>query len=263
VAVANGVSRCDRVGAVLAVLRASQPRSPVLGFAQLFASMYGSRVRAEQVAEPHDGNTTGELARVAEHPDVQVVVVGSRNPLARALAVRLRKPLLVVPTHATVPTSLERVLFPLEGTKSTTASIRSLLERLPFDPGAELIALHSYTENDAPPYADHEPHDTEERVRNFREHYVPPGLAGPVEFRYGPPEVVVPEVADALAATLIVVSWSQVFAPGRAPLVRALLANPKRPTLLVPSHDAELSLRTGSVGGTSRQTSADDDPIAR
>jgi len=259
----------DHADLVLAALPASPTRTPVLGFAKLFASMHGSSVRAVYVTQPHNNTTVSdfileedvefqlvegdpmlEIVRAADSPRVGLVVVGSHNPLAgrepvsltRELAVRLPKPLLVVPKDAAVPASLERVLFPLEGTTSTTASIGALLERLPFDPDTELIMMHSYTRRDVPRYADHEPYDTEYRIRDFRDKYVPVGVLGPIELRYGPPETVVPEVAAALGATLIVVSWSQVFAPGHAALVTTLIANPDRPTLLVPARNAPSSV---------------------
>jgi len=246
---------------VLAALSASPTRRPVLGFAKLFASIYGADVSAVHVAEPNDANTVGEFAfgedvglrvvdgdpvpeimQAASHPDVSLVVVGAHTPpngrgpgrVTREIAVRAGQPLLVVPAQAIVPSALARVLFPLEGTDATTAPIRALFERLPFGPETELVALHSYTEGNVALFADHEPHDTEARLRAFRARYIPSEVLGRVLERYGPAERVVPEVAAMLDATLTVVSWSQTLAPGRALLIKALFADPNRPTLLVP-----------------------------
>jgi len=246
---------------VLAALSASPTRRPVLGFAKLFAAMYGSDVSAIHVAEPHHANTVGEFAfgehvglrvvdgdpvreivRAASHPNVGLVVIGAHNPpngrgpglVTREIALRVRQPLLVVPAQAIVPDRLACVLVPLEGTETTTAPIRALFERLPFGPDTELVTLRSYTEGNVPRYADHEPHDTDERIHAFRDGYIPPGVIGRVLERYGPPEHVVPKIAAMLDATLTVVSWSQTLAPGRALLIKALLADPDRPTLLVP-----------------------------
>ena len=258
----------DRVEVILAALKASQASESVLGFAKLFAAMCGSSVRALHVIEPENGNAVSELAsrehvelelidghpqleivRAAEHPHVSFVVVGGHDTptalepesLMCQLAVRLHQPLLVVPVHASVPTSLERVVFPLGGTKPATAAVRALLERLPFAAETELVMLHSYTEEDVPRYADHEPYDMLDRIRYFRDHFVPTGLHGPIEFRFGTPEDVVPEAVAALNASLVVVSWSQVLASGRARVVKALLANSNRPTLLVPADYGALS----------------------
>lgn len=246
---------------VLAALSASPSRTLVLGFAQLFASTYGARASALHVAEPYDANTVGEFAfeqdvglrlvdgdpvseivRAARHPRVGLVVVGAhcspsgRGPglVTREIAMRIDRPLLVVPREATVPASLDRVLVPLEGTEANTTAIGALLASFPFDPNTELVLLHAFTSNDMPAFANHEPHETDAWIRAFRDRYVPLGVGGDLVMRCDPVEQVVPEVADAVDATLTVVSWSQVLSPGRALLVKALLANPNRPTLLVP-----------------------------
>jgi nucleotide-binding universal stress UspA family protein len=263
---------------VLAALSASPTRRPVLGFAKLFASMYGSDVAAMHVTEPHDANTVAEFAfgeqvglrvvdgdpvpeivRAASH-DVSLVVVGAHNPpngrgpgsVTREIARRVRQPLLVVPAHAIVPTTLTRVLFPLEGTEGTSAPIRALFERLPFGPETELVALHSYSASTVPRFADHEPHDTENRIRAFRDRYIPRGVIGRIVERYGPAEHVVPEIAEILDVTVTVVSWSQTLAPGRALLIKTLLADRKRPTLLVP--DRYQPFESGPNEQTSRPT---------
>ena len=257
----------NRAGVILAALNASSASESVLGFAKLFAAMHGSRVHALHVAEfgtadavsehasrEHvkleliDGDPILEIVRAANNPQVQLVVVGAHeSPNARKpesltyeLAARLHQPLLVVPALAIVPTSLKRVVFPLGGTKPATAAIRALLERLPFDADTELVMLHSYTEKDVPRYADHEPYDTLYRISAFRDRFVPAGLKGPIEFRFGPPQDVVPETVATLGASLVVVSWWQVLASGRAAVVRALLAKSNRPTLLVPADYASL-----------------------
>jgi hypothetical protein len=262
-----------RVAPILAALNASQASRSVLGFAKLFAAICGSSVHAVHVAEPGNGNAVSALAsrehvelelidgnpmleivRAADHLEVRLVVVGGPEPptalepesLTCELAVRVRQPLLVVPAHAIVPASLERVLFPLECTKSTTAAIRALLERFHFDADTVLIMLHSYTEKDVPRYADHEPYDTLDRIHDFRR-FVPAGVVGPIEFRFGPPQDVVPAAAATLGASLVVVSWSQVLASGRAALVKALLASSSRPTLLVPADYGALPLEIGAA----------------
>lgn len=257
---------------VLASLGGPSTRASVLGHAKLLASMCAATTTALHVAEAHnvqpvgelafaervglhlvDGDRVREIVRAAENPSVQFVVVGThrapdgRGPgfVTQEIAARLRQPLLVVPAGARVPKTFERVLFPLEGTIATTDPISALLEHLSFAPGTDLVAVHSIAYEDASPFADHEPYDTESLIDAFTEH-LPPGFAGGVVMRAGPPERVVPEVAADLDATLIVVSWSQSFDPGRAALVTKLLAHPTRPALLVPVRYGT-SHRTGAI----------------
>jgi hypothetical protein len=247
---------------VLAALSGSATRVPVLGFSKLLARMFDATPRALHVSEslgsaavselvleergdPRsvEGDPVTQIVRAANGPSVKAVVVGShrapsgRGPgfITRQLATRLRQPLLVVPPTASVPASLQRVLFPLEGSAATTAPIRALLEELVFDPETGLVVMHSYTSEDAPRFADHEPYDTEERVRAFAPH-LPAGFAGGVVFRAGPPERTVPEEVATQEGTVTVVTWSQVLAPGRAPLVTRLLSDLTGPILLVPAH---------------------------
>lgn len=176
-----------------------------------------------------EGDPVDQIARAAESRSVKLVVAGAhRSPdgrgpgfVTRQPATRLRQPLLVVPPEATVPTSLERVVFAIEGTAATTAPICALFEQFAFDPNTDLVAVHSFALNDAPRYADHQPYDYGEWCRAI-EPYLPDRFDGGVVFRAGAPEQTVPDEAAALGATLTVVSWSQVFASGRAPLVNKL-----------------------------------------
>ena len=143
---------------ILAAVTGSPACSPILGFASLFASTFGTHACALHVAERHDSNAVGdlvfrqrlglqivdgdpvrEIVSAAHHPQVSLVVIGARDlphstelgHVTREIAVRLRRPLLVVPMDATVPASLARLLIPLEGTEATTAPIRALVEHLP------------------------------------------------------------------------------------------------------------------------------------
>lgn len=275
---------------VLAALSGSTTRAPVLGFAKLLARMCDAIPVAVHVSESCPANAVGELAFdehvglqlvegdpmreivcAAQDPAVAFVVVGAhRAPNGRApgfitreIATRLRQPLLVVPTGASAPTSFERVLFPLEGGVATTAPIRALLDRLIFEPDTDLIAVHSFAEVEAPRFADHEPHDTEDRISAFAQH-LPEGFPRRVVMRVGPVERVVPEVAADLDVTLTVVAWSQAFGPGRARLVTKLLADPTRPTLLLPTRYGT-SPRTFDLRNAEEasRTTVSSDPVSR
>lgn len=248
---------------VLAALSSSSTRVPVLGFAKLFGCMYGSDVLPLHVAEGRDttavdelafreqlqlrivdGDPVREIVSAAHHSRVGLVVAGAhmspngRGPgwSTRELAIRLTQPLLVVPRYATVPPSVERVLVPLEGTEATTAPIRALLETLPFDPRTELVILHTFTSDDMSSCAARAARPIDSGADSFRDRWVPAGIAASLMTACGPVYEAVPEVARALNASLIVLSWSQLFAPGRAALVNTVLADPTRPILLVPSH---------------------------
>ena len=51
-----------------------------------------------------------------------------------------------------------------------------------------------------------------------------------------------PRAAAALSPSLVIVSWSQVLAPGHAAVVKSLLTSSSQPTLLVPADYGSLSL---------------------
>jgi len=263
---------------ILAAVSSSLSCSPVLGFAQLFATALDSRVCAIHVVEDHqsemigdlafragaglrvvDGDPVEEILRAADHPDVALVVIGTHDlfnspgpgHLTREIAMRHRGPVLVVPANAAVPAALSRILVPLEGTDETRDAISTLLDRCTFGPETEIVTLHAFTIDDLPPFSDHEPHTSDAWVEAFREVYVPDRARSTrLEMRCGNADRAVIEVADSIDANVIAVSWSQDLTGDHARVVNALLANPTRATLLVPA-------RFGGSRSSGRETAPD------
>ena len=191
-----------------------------------------------------DGEPVREILRAADHPDVALVVIGTHDlfnssgpgHVTRELVASLRTPVLVVPANATIPLSIGRILLPLEGTDESSDAVGAFLEQCAFGPETEIVILHAFTIDDLPPFSDHEPYTSDAWIEEFHEVYVPRRV-GPTrtEMRCGNADRAVLEVADAIHADVTVVSWSQDLTDDHARVVNALLGNPIRSTLLVPT----------------------------
>jgi hypothetical protein len=133
---------------------------------------------------------------------------------------------------------------PLEGSSQTTKPVSALLEQF-VEPQPELLMLHVFDEEDMPPFANHEPHETDAWVYEFRQEYAPTRANGQVVMRVGRSDQVVGAVAAEFGTDVIVLSWSQDLSGGRARVVKAALGH--FPTLLVPVGSVrELSARRAS-----------------
>ncbi|MGO9029700.1 MAG: universal stress protein [Acidimicrobiales bacterium] len=181
-------------------------------------------------------------------PDVVAVVIGAqaaahgRRPVgrtARHLLEHAQKAVVVVPPEAASPRLIQRVLVPLEGTE---VSSRPVLEQLcPLVAAdVELVVLHVFTDTTMPTMLDRPGYDLAILKKEFLTRYFPP--ADHIEFRTGPVATRVAEVSGECDADLIVLSWGQNPMPGRAEVVRDVLAG-SVPVLLLP---ASISDGTGN-----------------
>jgi hypothetical protein len=121
----------------------------------------------------------------------------------------------------------------------------------------ELVLLHVFTRDTMPRFANHEPHDTDEWVREFRLAYAPrrPSTDRLV-MRVGDCDRFAAEVAEEFATDLVIVSWSQDASPGRARVVKAVLGH--GPTLFVP---VDYTTRLAPPAPPTRAASGPDTPI--
>ncbi|HYL51722.1 MAG TPA: universal stress protein [Acidimicrobiia bacterium] len=246
-------------GIILAAIDNSPSCSSVLAHAALCAAEVDGQVCAVYVnasAAPDlelpswkgagvyvvDGNPVERLLRIASHPAVTAVVIGrggapgasAPGDVCRALASRLAKPLLIVPPEVSRTPAFTRVLIPLEGTVETTTPIAAFLRALAPGHGRETILLHVFTPENLPPFADHEPHESNAWVQEFLTRFAPPAdHRRRMTMRVGRLEDV-GRVADEVHADVIAVAWSQDLAEGRARVISALLEHSTRPVLLVP-----------------------------
>lgn len=249
------------VRVVLAAIDNSAAAAPVLAVASALAGPLGSRVEAVHVQE--NGDLTATMAaraagvglRKLEDPvrqsllaetaraEVKVLVVGMRGlPVARRpaghvaleLMVSIRKPLVVVPPKAHAPSRLRRALVPVEATRATAEALARVSE-LVCGSGLEVIVLHVHDAGSVPAFTDQVQHETEGWSREFLARYCRE-LEGEVrlELRVGEPGQSVADVARETNVDLVALVWSQDLSPGRAALVREVLARSVVPVLLVP-----------------------------
>ena len=199
--------------------------------------------------------TTGSvIERIVEAggvSDVVALAIGARNtpassrPLggtATAVAVALRKPVLVVPPDVDPPPAFRRVLVPLEGSLSTSMAPRSLFE-VASGERIDVVALHIHDEGSIPSFTDQPQHEMPAWTREFIHRYCPWGIGDvQLETRIGRIGELVPIVAEQCGCDLIALGWSQQLAHGRAPVVQETLQRSHLPVLLVPvelSHTLE------------------------
>lgn len=272
---------------VLAALDASAAARPVLETATAVADLMDATVEAVHVAEREPpAETPAQLAARLGVPlrllrghvdeallgalaagDVVAAVVGARGtpggrrPAGRT-ALRIlqgtHKPVVVVPPEATDGTRpLRRLLVPLEG---TATSSRPVIEGLcPLVGGrAELVVLHVFTAATMPRVLDRPERDLELLGAEFLARYCPP--ATHVELRTGPVARQISDVCRDEAIDLVVLSWSQDASPGRAAVVREVLANSTVPILLLPvvsagAHGAGTDVATNTGTDTDVVTS--------
>ena len=245
---------------VIAALDNSLAARPAVAAGIALAQLLGSEVEALHVGENGNGvaakaaaaagldlrtcagPTVARLIEAGSAEDVVAMVVGSRGipgrdrPVgATALEVlaALPKPVLVVPPE-TAPGPLRRVLVPLEGTLSTSAAPEAIFE---VADGFELdvVVLHVHDEASIPLFNDQRQHETREWAREFVARYCPWGVSDVrLESRVGRRDEEIIGAAEELDADLIALGWAQELAPGRAPVVRAVLERGHVPVLLVP-----------------------------
>jgi len=245
----------------LAALDNSLASRSVLASAQALSTLLDSHVEAlhvqtnghRTVQEMTDAagiglrTTTGSvierLIEASEVSDVVAVAIGARStpassrPLggtATAVAVALRKPVLVVPPDADSPPAFRRVLIPLEGTLSTSMAPRSLVE-VASGERIDVVALHIHDEDSLPSFTDQPQHEMAAWAREFIHRYCPWGIGDvQLETRIGSIAELVPIVAEQCSCDLIAPGWSRQLAHGRAPVVRETLRRSHLPVLLVP-----------------------------
>jgi nucleotide-binding universal stress UspA family protein len=245
---------------VIAALDNSLAARPVAAAATALAKILGSDVEALHVGENGNGVAAGaaaaaglelgtcggptvtRLVEAGSADDVVALILGSRGMPGRARPVgataleviaALPKPVLVVPPEA-APTSLRRILVPLEGTVSTSGAQAALFE--PAD-GFELdiVVVHVLEEASIPLFNDQRQHETREWAREFVARYCPWGVGDVrLETRVGRRDEEILRAAEEFDVDLIALGWAQELSSGRAPVVRAVLERGHVPVLLVP-----------------------------
>lgn len=201
-----------------------------------------------------DGDPVPALCALAGRGGIDAVAVGLRSPAAAAaapgmghvaeaiLAAAVAPILLVRPGMRPVE-SLRRILVPLEGSPSASASMKVADDAF-CRRGRELVMLHVATKDTpaergslpAPRMMDQEQYEWTAWQDEFTMRFsaCPEGGRHRVAVRVGEPARVIVEEAMALDAELLVLSWNGSFADGHGAVVRQLLDTAPCPVLLVP-----------------------------
>jgi nucleotide-binding universal stress UspA family protein len=251
---------------VLAAVNGSPATGPVLAVASAMASLLRGSVDVIHVAvgigegdepgpEPSlvtgqvdirilHGDPVDEIVVEAANPEVTLVVVGARRRasgarpaghVALAVVERSVTPVLVVPPDTTVAEgsrTLGRVLVPLEGTIEGSEAVADIVQRLG-EAGVQLLGVHVFDPADAPAFWGEPGHTERSWASAFLGQWsVTPSLE--LRLRRG-------EVADAILdltraenIDLVALAWARNLEPGRAEVVRAVVAQSDVPVLLVP-----------------------------
>ncbi|MCX6362908.1 MAG: universal stress protein [Actinobacteria bacterium] len=198
-----------------------------------------------------EGAASAELARLVGMADVDAIALGLRSAVGpglghvtQALLERPTAPLLLVRPGMRRLTTLRRLVVPLEGSPSASSAMRHADDAL-CKRGREIVMLHVVTRSTpdergsfpAPRIVDQEHYEWSAWQDEFcmRFSQCPEGGRHRVCMRVGEPAPTIVKEAQAVAAELIVLSWSGSFAEGHGAVVKKLLDTAPCPLLIVPA----------------------------
>ncbi len=247
---------------ILAAIDTGAAAGPVLAAGRAVANLYDATLEAVHVRDGRPEAASGAAERagvplrtlrgspldtlrsLAGDDDVVAVVLGARSaPLGKRPAghvtldmiTSLRKPVVVVPPLASATVKFERLLVPLEGTRTSAAALATVIERAHAH-GLEVVLLHVRDESSVPRFSEQSHYEMEAWADEFLARYcsgTPYGVR--LEVRVGS---ACEQIAGALEQTrcsLVALGWSQVLAANRAQVVRQCLSQSSVPVLLVPA----------------------------
>jgi len=207
------------------------------------AAVAGAAQEAGVALRTVAGETVEELLGAAAADDVAAVVVGARGTpagrpragsIAMELVALLDKPVAVVPPDAAAGHPIQSVLVPLDGTRASAVALQEIVE-LASNADLNIMVAHVREERELPGFNDHLPHE----VRAWRDEFMARNLpAAPVarlELRVGKAHEQVLSICRRSGCDLVALGWSQDLGPGRAAVVRAMLAESPVPVLLTPA----------------------------
>jgi len=250
---------------ILAAIDNSPAARPVLAVAIAFADLLAVDVEALHAREDGEHNARAAAAaagvplRSTTKPVIAALVAAGRSPqvvgvvlgargvhagrrpaghVALELALRLPKPIVIVPPGAPVPSKLRRILVPLNGRRTSAIALAETL-MLASRQELELIVLHVHDHASIPLFSDQRQHEVESWAQEFMRRHCPDPARVRLEVRIGIPGQNVLRVADETDSDLIALSWSQELRHGHAAVVREVLERSEIPVLLVPV-DAEI-----------------------
>jgi nucleotide-binding universal stress UspA family protein len=246
---------------VLAALASDAAAAPVLSAAVAIAGLFDASVTALHVREhgttvPHElataagvelyerhGSPIEQITAACQKPDVAALVLGARGIHGGAqpaghtvlqVITQVSKPVLVVPPHAQPRQSLARILVALDGTTDTAHALREIIT-LAHAHRLKIFVLHVYSPDTVPAFADHAPHATHAREREFLSR----NIAAPHDrvtllHHLGVAADDIAAAARETNADLIALAWRQNLTRGSAHVISQTLAHSKIPVLLLP-----------------------------
>jgi nucleotide-binding universal stress UspA family protein len=246
---------------VLAAIDNSASAQPVLDCALAAARATNSVVDALHVAEDGErtaralaeshgiqlhqvtGNVVESIWKEGEDDNVLLAVVGARGlptskqpvgHVALELITRLDKPVIVVPPDAGQSQRFNRIVVAINGGSPDRRVLEELIDSLTMD-DLEIIVVHVDSEGTVPRFSDQAQHETTAYAHEYLARRFPTLTPVALALRTGEPAEQVLATCDETKADLILISWNQSLAPGRAPTVRTLLEHTHVPVMLTPS----------------------------
>jgi nucleotide-binding universal stress UspA family protein len=249
-----------RVSKVIAAIDDSSEALAVVGTGDAVASLFGSILEVVHVCEANDdavpakltssghdvrllrGPVSSTIAQAAAKADVAAVVLGaggrpggpSVGSSAERLIISVPIPVVVVPTRASAPSRIRRVLVPLDGTRTASDALFHAVQ-LSAQPDVRFIVLHVHTGTSLPMFSDQSHHEVRAWSAEFlRRHARPISVTSPLRLRVGQARDEVLVVAAQERVDLIVLGWRQDLSAGRSAVVRSTLLRATVPVLLIP-----------------------------
>lgn len=189
-----------------------------------------------------EGPVRESLLAAVQEPGVDAAVLGARATSSRHgtigsnahhVLTMTDKPVAVTPPDmARSHEPFRRLLVPLEGGEETSAPIVDTFSPLVVA-DVEVVVLHVFTAATVPPAMDRPNRDLALWGSEFLARNCP--NASRIQLRTGSITSSVNDVCREEHADLIVLSWSQSSSPGRATVVRDVLAHATVPVLLIPA----------------------------
>lgn len=245
---------------VVAAIADDSAASTVLSLAGAIATLYRAAVEAVHVGEAHarlaataqgagvclrtvPGRPVEVLTHVAGAEDVVAVAIGAGGSASHdgpaggtvmALLPSLEKPVVVVPANARVAHAIESMLVPLDGTAASATALHEIVT-LAADAEIKIVVAHVHQERSLPAFSDHLAHEVRAWSEEFLARYCPSAIEVTLESRVGEPHEHLLDILRRSGCDLVALGWSQDLAPGRAAVVRRMLAESPVPVLLTPA----------------------------
>lgn len=255
---------------MLAAIDGSPRSAAVLSAAARVGKVLGARPEAVHVVEGGPGRAGAREAAAAERiplhvtegrvveqltdwatfADVAALAVGVRHDVAdgpdephgdvlRELMTSLSAPLLIVPEHVPDEADISCVMVAVDSAPQAVAALEGTSAALA-DRAVRVVAVHVLEPETAPPFVDQPHHFASAFAEDLRARTAP-GAEIDIALRAGEPPGRLLDAAQELGADLVVLAWNQDLGPGRAAVVRRLVAGGDIPVLLVPAPSGVVS----------------------